>query len=149
MLIKNCKNCGKSFQLDESKAQENVYLRTGFNRKVYCSSECRNEFNHKIYANKNPYLTQFDEHNKLVFKINSFINGEIVRFKGVEGYYPDIIKDDKDYEIEVFRKLYHLNQKIKKWNIARKHILIVSISKKSIEIFDEVFFFDGEKLTKL
>ncbi len=90
---------------------------------------------------KKPHTLNDTEHNNRVIEINKEICGKIV-YKNGRGYFPDITKGNVCYEIELFRKIEHLKNKARKWNKKNKHILIVVISNKSKEIFDEVYLYE-------
>lgn len=139
--MKFCLNCNKELIPPET---TNKYLKSNFRFKKFCNDECR-----IIYYNilkKKKYLLKNTEHDLKVIELNRLIKGKPYFSKGKKNSYnPDIIKNDEDYELEIFRKMNHLKNKVNKWDSTRKHILVVNISEPTMNLFDEVYFFSSKK----
>lgn len=146
MQLKICKNCSQKIIPNKELFTQNPYLQSNFNKKIFCNNNCRNNFYNKLKIKK--YVLISTEHNQFVEDINKLIKGKIW-FHNQKGYNPDITKDDNYYEVELFRRINHLNNKVKKWDKTKRHILILCISKLVMNIFNEVFFYDGTKLKRL
>lgn len=147
MTTKTCKNCGKPLLLDEESFKENPYLRSNFKLKKYCNKGCRIEYNNKLKGNI--YILCKTEHDKNVYEINKILQGRLNSTKNKANYNPDIVKENTEFEVELFRKTVHLRNKARKWDKSKKHTLIVCISQHSLELFDTVMFFDKGKLIKV
>ena len=146
-MLKICKNCNKLIQPDEELFKQNPYLQSNFRLKVFCSKECRVEYNNNLKKKK--YVLRETEHNKNVYAINKLLNGEVNLSKNKDHYNPDITKENTEFEVELFRKIVHLRHKAKKWDSSKKHMLIVCISQQSMNLFDKVMFFNNGELIKV
>ncbi|MBI5148380.1 hypothetical protein HZA33_01745 [Candidatus Pacearchaeota archaeon] len=142
--MKHCLHCNT--ELIPPKTTNN-YLKSNFRLKKFCTEQCRIEFNNNL--KKKNYVLKDTEHDNKLNELNKLIKGEICHVKGKkDSYNPDITKADADYELEVFRNMHHLKNKVGKWNNARKHILIVTLSDQTKELFDEVYFFNDNSLIR-
>ena len=150
MEIKKCSNCNKNFNEKDYFQIGNPYTLSAWKRRKYCSHACLMEAQKR--RNKLTYLLSNTEHNNKVQEINKIINGEIIITKAnpmkSNQYFPDIKINNVCYEVELFRKVLHLKNKAIKWNKRDKHILVVTISEISKNLFDEVYFFD-KKLIRI
>lgn len=143
--MKKCLNCGK--QLIFPKFTANNYLKSNFRLKKFCNEACRIKLNNR--KKKKSYILKETEHNNKLKELNNLIKGKMVVAKGrKDSYYPDIIKDNVDYELEIFRRIVHLKNKVERWDSSRKHILVISISDQTRSLFDEVYLFINKNLIK-
>ncbi len=139
--MKRCLNCGKELVLP---VDAHCYLRSNFKFKKFCNEECRVIYNNKL--KKKNYILKITEHNSKLLELNKRINGKILSGNNKRNCYnPDLIKDNIDYELELFRNMHHLKNKVSKWDSSRKHILILTISNQTKDLFDEVYFLTEDK----
>jgi len=140
--MKKCLNCDKEIVLEPT---TNQYLISNFRLKKFCSKECRIRYNN--IKNIKQYLLKETEHNIKVKILNEFVKGKIYTSSGKKNSYnPDLIKEDIDYELELFRNMHKLKVKVDKWDKSRKHVLILSISDQTKTLFDEVYFLNQDKV---
>ena len=142
-----CKGCGKPLLPNEELFKENPYLKSNFRLKKYCNEECRVKYNNKLKRDK--YVLSETDHNNNVYAVNKLIEGDINFRHKINAYNPDIIKEDTEFEVELFRKTVHLRNKASKWDDLKKHTLIVCISQQSMDLFDNVMFFHKGELIKV
>ncbi|UCD20774.1 MAG: hypothetical protein JSW08_03310 [archaeon] len=136
--MKRCLHCNKELILPKT---NNNYLKSNFRLKKFCNDRCRIDFHNKF--KKEEYITQETEHEIKLKELNKILSGNIVSLtRKRNAYNPDIIKKEIDYELEIFRKMHHLKEKARKWDSTRKHILIITLSDQTRDLFDEVYFFD-------
>ncbi len=125
----------------------------------YCSKECLKEVNKKRYKFKKKRDSELilDEHKKDMVKINKIVNGNIVGLRShpPNGYVPDIIKEEVEYEYELFG-INSAKKFISKWNgkrfdnkLCKKRVLIIGISNELIKLFDSIFIYDKKLLEEL
>jgi hypothetical protein len=140
-----CKNCNKDILFDETR-KDNIYYIKMFPRKKYCNELCMKEYIKKINLKK--LQLPINEHNINVKIINNIIHGEIMLYKNkcAPGNNPDIIKDNRCIEIEMFSKTNKFKNIEKKKGIS--NVLIIMIPESTNDIFDEIYFFDNKKLIK-
>lgn len=149
-MPKICRQCGKLFNYEDYKYKDTIYS-WRWNKKMYCSTECEHLYNRIKQKKNNPYKLAETEHNNGLVKINEFIHGEIVHQDSGStsgGYFADIIKDDKYYELQMLSKC-PLLVKARKWNKDKQHILIVAVPEDARKKFDEVYFFNGSELVRI
>ena len=142
MQLKTCKNCQKDLIPNEDLFRQNVYVKSNFSKKLFCNNSCRNNYYNKIKI-KN-YLLKDTEHNNFIKDINKVINGDILVVSTGKVYNPDITKGNVDYEIELYRDLYDLKNKVSRWDKMREHILIICISELTTKLFDETYIYNGK-----
>ena len=85
--------------------------------------------------------SQSDEHLSIVLRICNLFGikwKERGRVKG--GYYPDIVLNDTDIEVESLNKIREYKIKSAKWDKKRKKVLIVYVPKEIRKLFDAVTF---------
>jgi hypothetical protein len=63
-------------------------------------------------------------------------------------YFEDLVKDDNSYELQMVNK-QTLLAKSRKWDKTKKHILIVAVLEEVRKRFDEIYFFNGNNLSKI
>jgi len=142
--MKKCLNCNEEIIIPET---TNNYLKSNFRFKKFCNDGCRIAFNNK--NNKKIYVLKESEHNDKLKELNNLIKGNIVFARGQrEGYYPDLTKEDTDYEFEIFRNMVKMKKKAKNWEKSRKHVLVIGISDQTKNLFDEVYFFINKSLIR-
>lgn len=149
---KICLICGKLMLKKDYILYSNYPNRLWEVRK-YCSNDCSK------LANKNMTKKKWNlnnEHNRKIIESNKIINGKIVGINqkpngdyGLgNGIIPDILKNNKYYEVEV---LGHstLRKMIPKYsNKDGKKILIISIKDELKNLFDEVYILEDIKNIK-
>lgn len=139
--MKHCLNCGKGLIPPET---TNSYLKSNFRLKKFCDEQCRLDYNNKLKKKK--YVLKETEHNNKLKELNDLIKGEIWFVKGKkDSYNPDLTKENAEYELEIFRNMNHLKDKVSRWDTSKKHILVITISDQTKDLFDEVYFFTREK----
>ncbi len=139
--MKYCLSCGKELIIPKT---TNQYLISNFRLKKFCNEECRLKYNNTLKRNK--YILKETEHNLKLKELNQLIKGNLHFTKGKKDFYnPDLIKENIDYELELFRNVHHFKEKIRKSDKTRKHVLVLAISDQTKEIFDEVYFFTSDK----
>jgi hypothetical protein len=139
--MKTCLNCGKEIFPPQT---TNVYLISNFKFKKFCSDLCRIEYNNQL--KKKTYILKETEHNAKIKQLHCIVGGKIGHVIGKKDTYnPDIIKEEMDYELELFRNMLHLKKKVANWDKSRKHILVLAISDQTKDLFDEVYFLSKEK----
>lgn len=93
------------------------------------------------------------EHDAAVLLIAEKFNGEAVTIRGssnIKGkYFPDVVTDNTDFEIEVVPRKGYIKKKFEKWDQSRKKILILSPNTYSFKIFDEVYLLKEKELIKI
>jgi len=98
-----------------------------------------------------------DLHEILLNKLNKTIKGDIVskKFNGIEGYKPDIINRDIEYELELVGRPIDLLRFRNKWKKKRfdkrkcsKRVLVIAINPKYTQYFDKIYIFN-EKINNL
>ena len=142
--MKRCLNCNKEIILSET---NNPYLKSNFKFKKFCDNNCQIDFNNKL--KKKAYLLKETEHNNKLKELNNLIKGDFIICRGKkDSYSPDISKENIDYEMELFRNMNHLKDKVKRWDSSRKHVLIITISDQTKDLFDEVYFFTKGNLLR-
>src|SRR3972149_11945256 len=109
--MKTCLNCNKEIILPET---TNVYIKSNFKLKKFCSDVCRIESNNKL--KKTTYVLKNTEHDIKPKEVNILIKGDINFSQNrKDGANPDIIKGDTYYEFELFRKS-NLSNKIDRFD---------------------------------
>ncbi len=139
-----CLFCDKELVLEQT---TNNYLKSNFRLRKFCNKECR--IKHWNKSKSNQYNLKETEHNQKLKTLNAFIKGRINLSTGKRASYnPDIIQEETDYEMELFRNMKHLKQKVDKWDNSRKHVLVLTISDQTKDLFDEVYFLTKDSLIK-
>jgi len=97
--------------------------------------------------------TESLEHFNLVKSICKLFNLKQIKIIGnsnIKGkYFPDAIDKTTDYEVELVPKPGWLNLKNQKWNNKRKKVLILGMFNEIKESFDNIYFIDEDKVTKI
>ncbi len=136
---KICNYCKKTFYKTIYMTRTNS-SNSSWNKKKYCSYKCCEDNNKKEFR----YELKKTEHDTKVKLLNGIIKGEIVFVKG-RGYFEDIRKEDVCFELQMMSKSPLINKSLK-WDVNDKHILVVCLPDKIIQLFDGIKFFHNNKL---
>lgn len=118
----------------------------------FCSRFCKEEYFKKILKKAESTFGRGEHNNKLLM-INKFIKGELIptRSNISEVYFPDIIKGENEFELEIVGHGKVFNTKKKRnrrrfdGKIPKKRIIIISIPDKLKRLFDEFYFLQSKK----
>lgn len=93
-------------------------------------------------------MMQSEEHKKAVKIVcDYFVGEEIISGKRMNSsvpnskkkkYYPDVITQEYDFEIETTPTIKHIKEKAEKWENGKKKVLVLTLSKAK-DYFNEIY----------
>jgi len=116
--------------------------------RIYCSKECERNVNSIRSYKKKEWNLSIEHHQKII-DANKYIKGEICGINGSSnpnefGFVPDIESRNIIVEVENLGLITYRNKIKYKDYKSKKRILVISLTKKLRELFDQIYLLDDD-----